>query len=95
LDLETEHLRARASRGRLPKGATTGGVTTTQVGAAPSDAVPLGSPRVVLRFTPSWSSLSPRASGSTIHRVDGRQALLNLGGCSCCGGRRCRGRTWP
>jgi hypothetical protein len=41
-------------------------------------------PRTCLRWT-----------SATIHRDDGRQALLNGVGCSCCGGRRCRDRTWP
>jgi hypothetical protein len=49
----------------------------------------------VLLFTLSWSSPASQASGSTVHCVDRRQPPLDQAGCSCCGGRRCRGRTWP
>ena len=46
------------------------------------------------------ASMTRLASGSCCLGTDDkpevpRPASLNRGGCSCCGGRRCRGRTWP
>ena len=80
-----------AGRANSTAGPRSGPAPTCASCAASSPAAGSGRSGYEPPTSDGGRSKSPDSAG-------GRRSIparLNWGGCSCCGGRRCRGRTWP